>query len=474
MQRVLEWLTNNHEQLVNDLSDLVAIQSVSNDGQHQKEIGQSAALTKDLMVKAGFRDVEVLTCGDSNPYVYGEILAAPGKPTVFVYSHHDVQPVHQKDIEEGKWHSSPFKLTRKPTPKGNRLYARGASDDKGGVIAQLGAISAVLKSQGSLPVNIKMLVEGEEEIGSPYLLEFFKKHRDRIQSDVILVCDTDLIDTGVPSLTYSLRGNAAFLVEVESAELPVHSGVSGGALPDAAIALNRILARLIGDDNRIAVPGYCDQVRPLTEREKKAIGAIAPSDEKLRSTFRIQPGARFAWPEGSNFFEATWRNPALTVIAQEASSIRAASNQVLPRASAIVSCRLVPDQDPEVVSEKLCAFLMKDPPWNVKVTVKPHGKPVKWWMTDPNGPAFEAALAAMKAGYGREPVAIGSGGTIGFVGPLAELFGGAPALLFGIGDPNCNAHAPDESLGETDWSHLMVAIANLFHNLGTLQPGKVK
>src|SRR5262249_8666948 len=155
---------------------------------------------------------------------------------------------------------------------------------------------------------------------------------------------------------------------------------------------------------------------------------------------------------------------AITVIAQEASSIKSASNQVLPKASAIVSCRIVPDQDPEVVFKQLRSFLTKDPPWGVKVTITPQGS-VKWWMTDPNGPASEAALSAMRAGFKKEPVPIGCGGTIGFVGPLAELFGGAPALLFGIEDPKSNAHAPNESLHEGDFRKLMAALAHLFENL---------
>jgi acetylornithine deacetylase/succinyl-diaminopimelate desuccinylase-like protein len=183
---------------------------------------------------------------------------------------------------------------------------------------------------------------------------------------------------------------------------------------------------------------------------------------------------RLATEGDTSVYEQTWRKPALTVIAQEASSIKEASNQVLPRASAIVSCRIVPDQDPQRVHEALKAVLTKDPPWGVKVTVKSAGGPVKWWMTDPTGPAFEAALSAMKAGFGKDPVAIGCGGTIGFVGPLAELLGGAPALLLGIEDPQSNAHAPNESLHEGDWFKLMATLAQLFENLGNLPGGKVK
>jgi acetylornithine deacetylase/succinyl-diaminopimelate desuccinylase-like protein len=178
--------------------------------------------------------------------------------------------------------------------------------------------------------------------------------------------------------------------------------------------------------------------------------------------------------QGNNEYEQTWRRPAVTVIAQEASSIKGASNQVLPKATALVSCRIVPDQDPETVLDRLTEFLMRDPPWGVDVKVTPYGPPVKWWMTDPNGPAFEAALGAMRNGYDHDPVAIGCGGSIGFVGPLSDLFGGAPALLMGIEDPASNAHAPNESLHEGDFKKLMNSLVRLFENLGRLTPARVK
>jgi acetylornithine deacetylase/succinyl-diaminopimelate desuccinylase-like protein len=466
----LEWLKSNRDACVRDLAELVAVRSVSTDGEHQKEVEQSAELTCEHMRRAGLGNVAVLRSGDSNPYAYGEWLGAPGKPTVFLYAHHDVQPVQQKDIDEGRWQSPPWALT----PRDGRLYGRGAADDKGAITAQLAAFSAFLKTRGSLPVNVKVLVEGEEEVGSSNLMSFFQQYRQRIQSDVIVVCDTENVEVGLPSITYALRGLVAVTVEVESAATPVHSGMAGGALADAAIALNVLLARLFWDKGPIPVPGLYDGVRPVTAAERKAYAAIPFDEAKARHDLGVLPGVRLATEGDTSVYEQTWRKPAVTVIAQEASSLKQASNQVLPRASAIVSCRIVPDQDPQRVFEALKAVLTKDPPWGVKVTVKPAGGPVKWWMTDPKGPAFEAALSAMKAGFGKDPVAIGCGGTIGFVGPLADLLGGAPALLVGIEDPQSNAHAPNESLHEGDWFKLMATLAQLFQNLGDLPGGKVK
>jgi acetylornithine deacetylase/succinyl-diaminopimelate desuccinylase-like protein len=463
--QVFDWLKKNHAALVRNLADLVAIPSISTDGEHQKEIEQTAALSCEQMRQAGLQNVEILRCADSNPYAYGEWLGAPGKPTVFLYAHHDVQPINFAD----QWLSEPWTLT----PRAGRLYGRGAADDKGAIVAQLGPIAAFLQTHGGLPVNIKMLVEGEEEVGSRNLMAFFKQYKKRIQSDVIVVFDTENIDVGLPSITYALRGIVAALVEVQSAKLPVHSGMAGGALADAALALNVILSRLYWGNGKLPIPHFYDKVRPMTPKERRALRALPGDEDKWRRDFGILPGVRFATEKGSHPYEQTWRKPAVTIIAQEASSIKSASNQVLPKAAAIVSCRIVPDQDPDEVYEQLKTFLSKDPPWGVKVTIKPMGT-VNWWMTDPNGPAFESALEAMRAGFKKEPVAIGCGGTIGFVGPLADLLGGAPALLLGIEDPKSNAHAPNESLHEGDFRKLMTSLAQLFEKLGALPNGKVK
>jgi acetylornithine deacetylase/succinyl-diaminopimelate desuccinylase-like protein len=465
MQQVLEWLKSNQENQVRDLASLVAIPSISTDGEHAKEIDQTAALTCEQMRQAGLQNVEILRSGDAYPYAYGEWLGAPGKPTVFLYSHHDVQPVNFAS----DWVSDPWTLTERE----GRLYGRGAADDKGAIPTQLYAVGAFLKTRGSLPVNVKVLCEGEEEVGSRNLDAFFKNHKDRLQSDVIVVCDTENIETGLPSITYSLRGIVAVLVEVESATKPVHSGAGGGLLADAALALNVLLARLYAKNGKIPIPGYYDKVRKLTTRERNAFKRLPGDEASWRADLGVLPGVSFASIKKVHPFEQTWRLPSATVIAQEASSIKGASNQVLPKASAIVSCRIVPDQEPDEVLKQLQDFLAKDPPWGVKVTVKPHGI-CKWWMTDPSGPAFEAAMKAMKSGFGRKAVSIGCGGSIGFVGPLAELFGGAPALLLGIEDPKTNAHAPNESLDTGDFHKLTASLAHLFENLGKLREGRVK
>ena len=447
------WIDNNHASLVSDLRDLVKIPSISTDGEHQKEIELSAEAVCQQMKKAGLNNVEILRTGDSNPFAYGEWLGAPNQPTLFLYSHHDVQPINYEHL----WLSPPWELTSRE----GRLFGRGAADDKGASVAQLAAIASWLKTAGKLPVNIKMLVEGEEEVGSKNLVKFFSENRSRIQADIIVVCDTENIRVGLPSITYSLRGIVTLLVEVKSALIPVHSGMAGGAFADSALALTKVLSRLCWEDGPIPIQGFYDSVKPLTDSERTVIESLPVDSDALRKSLGVPDHVKFALQKGKSIYEQTWRHPAVTVIAIEASNIKGASNQVLPTASALVSCRIVPDQDPKHVEELLRKALSADAPWGVEVKVTAHGSSVDWWMTDPKGPAFEAAIAALEKGFKAKPVGIGCGGTIGFVRPLVELLGGAPALLLGIEDPDSNAHAPNESLHEGDWIKLIKSMAHL-------------
>ena len=453
------WIDNNQASLISDLRDLVKIPSISTDGEHQKEIELSAEAVCLQMKKAGLNNVEILRTGDSNPFAYGEWLGAPNQPTLFLYSHHDVQPINYEHL----WLSPPWELTARE----GRLFGRGAADDKGASVAQLAAIASWLKTAGKLPVNVKMLVEGEEEVGSKNLVKFFSENRSRIQADIIVVCDTENIRVGLPSITYSLRGVVTLLVEVKSALIPVHSGMAGGAFADSALALAKVLSRLCWEDGPIPIPGFNDSVKPLTDSERKVIESLPVDADALRKSLGVPDHVKFALQKGKSIYEQTWRHPAVTVIAIEASNIKGASNQVLPTASALVSCRIVPDQDPKHVEELLCKALSADSPWGVEVKVTAHGSSVDWWMTDPKGPAFEAAIAALEKGFKAKPVGIGCGGTIGFVRPLVELLGGAPALLLGIEDPDSNAHAPNESLHEGDWIKLIKSMAHLFGEIAS-------
>lgn len=456
IEPVVRFLKKQNADFIENLAKLVSIRSVSTDGKHDTEIDRGARVVSQQMRRAGLENVRILRVGKSNPYVYGDWLHSPDSPTVFLYSHQDVQPA---DPKKG-WLTSPWKLTT----RNGRLYGRGVADDKGAIVAQLGAIRAFLKTHRRIPVNVKVLVEGEEEIGSPNLVPFFNRYRELIQSDVVIVCDTENLATGLPSLTCSLRGLVQILIEVESASRPVHSGMGGGLIADAALALNVLLARFYREDGKASVPALESTVLPLTRHERAMLQDLPGDDQSRRRDFGVLPQVQFANDFRRHPYEQIWCRPAVTVIAQEASSITGRSNQVLPKAAAVISYRTVPNQDSRVVFRVLRELLTAKPPWNVRVKIENLGN-VEWWKTDARGVAFDAAKEALRSGFGKEPTLIGGGGSIGFIRPLEKLLGGVPVLLLGIEDPKSNAHAPNESLGAGDFQKLTLSLAHLFLKL---------
>jgi acetylornithine deacetylase/succinyl-diaminopimelate desuccinylase-like protein len=459
MKDVLIFLDKQRGRMFDDLAELVAVPSISPGGRNQRDIARSAKVTCDQMRRADLKNVRVLQTGGSNPFAYGEWTGAGrGKPTLLLYAHHDVQPIGPT----ADWKSDPWTLTRRR----GRLFGRGSADDKGAIVAQLSAIGAWLNTRGELPVNVKVLIEGEEEIGSKNLFAFFKRYAKLIRADAVVVCDTENVEAGLPCVTYSLRGGVSAVVTVRTAEGPRHSGMTGGWLPDAAVALNVILARLFWDNGKLPIPRIYDGVKPMTAQERRWLKQL-PGDEKTwRKELGLLKGVRFA--NRLDPREQTWRQPAVTITAQEASAMATRSPQVLNTATAAVSVRTVAGQDPDHVGACLRRVLEKDPPWNAKVDVQ-IGKGAPAWMTDPTGPAFDAARDALRVGFNREPAMIGCGGSIGFIGPLCDLLGGAPALMLGIEDPDSKAHAPNESLNEADFLKLTRSIAHLFERFAEVR-----
>ncbi len=404
------------------LEDLVRIPSVSAPGYDPQEVRRSADAVAELLRSIGMHNVRLLELPDAHPAVFGEIPAPPGAPTVLLYAHHDVQPPGPSD----EWDiDDPFS----PVERDGRLYGRGASDDKAGIVVHLGAI---LAHGGAPPVGVKVFVEGEEEIGSTNLEHFVVEYHELLASDVIVIADSANWRTGIPSLTTSLRGLVDCVVEVRTLDHAVHSGLYGGVVPDAITCLARLLATLHDAEGSVAIEGLVGgDADPLDV-----------TDASLREEAGVVDGVELIGR--GPLTGRMWMKPAISIVAVDAPPVSEAINQLVPVARAKVSLRLAPGDDPGRAMDALVAHLETHAPWGAQVTVT-RGASGEAFALDTTGAAYDAFRTGFSAAWGADTIDIGVGGSIPFVAAFSEQYPDAAILLTGVADHRSRAHGPNES-----------------------------
>jgi acetylornithine deacetylase/succinyl-diaminopimelate desuccinylase-like protein len=435
----------------NELFDFLRIPSVSARSEHNPDTARAAEWVSNSLKRVGLKATVHPTKG--HPIVVGEWRNAPGAQTILVYGHYDVQPAEPLEL----WDTPPFE----PTVRDGRIYARGSVDDKGQLYLHIKALEAHLKTRGALPVNVIVLAEGEEEVGSENLTEFIESHKDLLKCDGVVISDSAMFAPGLPSILSSLRGLAYFEINVQGPATDLHSGSYGGSVMNPATALARILATMHDADGHIAIPGFYDKVKDWGEAARTDIRAL-PFDE---NHLREETGSPALFGEkGFSTLERLWMRPTCEVNGLLSGYTGEGAKTVLPaKAMAKVSCRLVPDQHPTEIEALMRAHVERVKPAGVTVTVQHlHGGAP--WRADLAGPLFDAAKRALKAAYEKDPVITGEGGSIPVVGDFQRILN-APVLLVGFGLPGENAHAPNEWMSEENYFKGMQAMAALWDEL---------
>jgi acetylornithine deacetylase/succinyl-diaminopimelate desuccinylase-like protein len=458
MSDYLSYIDQHAERFRNELFELLRIPSVSAVSSHKADVHKAAEFLRDQFESIGLQDVQMFeTAG--HPIVYGSCLeAGPDKPTVLVYGHYDVQPPEPLEL----WETPPFE----PTVRGDDVYARGASDDKGQAYTHVKALEAWLKTEGRLPVNIKIIIEGEEEIGSPNLVPFLKEHRDMLSCDMVLISDTSMFDKDVPSITYGLRGLAYMQVYVQGTNRDLHSGTYGGAVQNPLNALCEIVAKLKDEKGVIQVPGFYDDVVPLSDIEREESARLPFNEQAFMDSLEID---EVFGEEGYTTLERKASRPTLDLNGIWGGYQGEGAKTVLPaKAGAKISMRLVPNQDPGKISKLFEQYVMSLAPKGVTVTVEEHhgGHPA---MTDLEFYGLQAGAQAYEDVYKRKPLFTREGGSIPIVADFKQVLG-ANSILMGFGQHSDAIHAPNEKFSLTDFHRGIKTSARFFDVLASFKP----
>jgi len=450
-----QFIEGRREQHLSELFEFLRIPSISAKTEHKPDIERAAHWVADHLRTAGFKSVEIIPT-KLHPLVYAESLEAPGKPTVLFYGHYDVQPAEPLDL----WTSPAFE----PAVRDGNIFGRGTADDKGQVHIHLKALESLFQVNGNFPINIKVLIEGEEEVGSVSLWNYVQANKEKLKADALVVSDTGMLAKGVPSITYGLRGMNYYQIELTGPERDLHSGVYGGAVPNPLTILTELFAKLHDRKNRITVPGFYGDVAIVSRGERKDLHKLPWSKKNFERAVGA-PG--YAGEEGYTTLERLWIRPTLELNGIWGGYQGEGAKTVIPsKAYAKFSTRLVPNQKPEKIAKLVEKHVRKLLPKTVhcKFEVLSTGKP---WVAAYHDPIFHVAQEALHKGFGRRAVFIREGGSIPFVTQMHDTFK-VPCVLIGFGLPDENAHAPDEHLSVDNYYGGIRAIAHFYEDLAQL------
>lgn len=452
MEKIIRYINAHRQRYIDELIDIVKIPSISSSREHTPHVRRCAEVLKEHMLRAGLRRARIMPT-PGHPVVYGEWVEAPGKPTLLIYGHYDVQPVEPLEA----WITPPFQ----PEIRHGELYGRGTVDDKGQLYIHLKAVEAWFRNEGRLPVNVKFIAEGEEEIGSLHLEEFLRQHKDLLRADVVIISDTPMLDRGIPSICYGLRGLTYMEIEVQGPTTDLHSGSFGGIVANPANVLCEIIARLKDERGRVTIPGFYDKVVPISEQERQNLARL-PFDEQ--AYFQLTGAPAPFGEEGFTMLERLWARPTLDVNGLVSGHTGEGEKTIIPaRALAKVSMRLVPNQDPDEIAGLFEDYVRGIAPPMVRVTVRKCSTGVGF-LASSEHPAFQAAIRALEKGFGRQAVFIREGGSIPFVGTIHGILQ-RPCILLGFGLPDENSHAPNEKLNLENYHQGIISCAYLYQEL---------
>ncbi|XEC97369.1 dipeptidase [Paenibacillus tarimensis] len=453
MSEIEDYLQKERSQHLEELKEFVRIPSISSSSQHKTDTRKAADWLADSMRRAGLEHVEVMET-EGFPVVYADWLHAPGKPTALVYGHYDVQPADPVEL----WQYPPFD----PEIRDNKLYGRGATDDKAQLYTHVKTVEAFLKTIGKLPVNLKFCFEGEEEIASPNLSPFLEAHADKLKSDLIVISDGPMYDKDQPSICCGLRGLCALELKVYGAKSDLHSGLYGGGVANPVTALVQLLASMRDHDGKVLIKGFYDQVHDLSDAEQESIHKLSFDEEKLSRELGVP---ELFGEKGYSYFERTSVRPTLEINGIYGGYQGEDIKTIVPSSAvAKISCRLVDDQDPNEIMQAIKNHIKENQPQGVTIEVQPlhGGKP---YVISPEHPLMRIAEKAFQKGFGKKPVFVRSGGSI----PIVEVFSSlinAPVIMMDFGLPGENMHAPNEHFHLENFDKGIATLCSFWEELG--------